>query len=185
MVIPALRRRRRTRLGLGDTVPGATLADLAANAGFTGSDIAVAAAIAQAESGGNSQSYNPELAAKGGTPQGKGSFGLWQIYLRDHPEFAGWNLYDPQTNANAAYAVYQAARSFSPWTTFRSGAYQRYLTLPSAPLTIDASTGEVLDNSVMDAATPDFLTVSTSNSQLPQIIFLTLGALGLYYALAD
>src|SRR5258708_6702432 len=149
---------------------------LAANAGFTGSDVNVAAAIAMAESSppGNPNSYNPETAAKGGTPQGKGSYGLWQIYLRDHPEFAGWNLYDPQTNANASYRVFQTAGSFSPWTTFRSGAYMAYLqqAQPQDPLTIDASTGEVIDSSTTNVFS------AVASPQFPQsIILLTVGAL--------
>jgi hypothetical protein len=103
----------------------------AAAAGFSGADLVTAVAIALAESSGDPAAYNPE-----------GSVGLWQIYLPMHPEFAGMNLLDPQTNANAAFSVYSAARGFRPWTTFGSGAYQKYLaavpsydaslTLPSA-----------------------------------------------------
>jgi hypothetical protein len=103
---------------------------LAANAGFEGQDLATAVAIALAESKppGNSQSYNPEPGAKGGTPDNMGSYGLWQIYLYQHPEFAGQNLYDPQTNANAAYSVYSAAgQSFRPWTTYTHGKYLSFL----------------------------------------------------------
>lgn len=109
------------------------LAQLASNAGFTGDDLQTAVAIALAESQGNPNAYNPETAA--GTPQGKGSYGLWQIYLKAHPEFAGQNLYDPQTNANAAYRVYVAAGySFSPWSTFGSGAYQAFLDQASSQI---------------------------------------------------
>lgn len=96
---------------------------LAANAGFSGDDLVTAAAVALAESGGDPQAYNPEQSA--GAAQGHGSFGLWQIYLTAHPEFAGENLLDPQVNAAAAYAVYSAAGgSFRPWSTFQSGAYE-------------------------------------------------------------
>lgn len=95
---------------------------LAGNAGFSGSDLVTAVAVALAESGGNPQAYNPET--KAGAPQGYGSFGLWQIYLKSHPEFAGSNLFDPQTNASAAFSVYRGAGgSFGPWSTFKSGAY--------------------------------------------------------------
>jgi hypothetical protein len=125
---------------------------VAANAGFTGPNLTTAVAVALAESfpSGNEQSYNPETNAPGGTPPGKGSYGLWQIYLRDHPEFASLNLYDPQTNAYAAYALWDAAGGFHPWATYNSGAYQAYLSkVPSAsgiltnpvPLTLDAQTG--------------------------------------------
>jgi hypothetical protein len=93
---------------------------------FSGADLATAVAIALAESNppGNPNSYNPETQA--GAPLGKGSYGLWQIYLNKHPEYAGVNLYDPQTNANAAFALYSASGS-KPWSTYNSGKYQRYL----------------------------------------------------------
>jgi Lysozyme like domain len=98
------------------------LISLASGAGFSGDDLVTAVAIAVAESGGDPQAYNPEQSA--GAAQGRGSFGLWQIYLTDHPEFAGENLLDPQTNAAAAYAVYAGAgNSFRPWSTYKSGAY--------------------------------------------------------------
>ncbi|MGA7791831.1 MAG: transglycosylase SLT domain-containing protein [Candidatus Acidiferrales bacterium] len=97
----------------------------AQSAGFTGQALITAVAIALAESSGNASVYNPETAA--GAPPGGGSYGLWQIYLNDHPEYAGVNLYDPQTNANAAFALYSAAGGFTPWTTYNSGAYQAYL----------------------------------------------------------
>jgi hypothetical protein len=89
----------------------------AAAAGFSGSDLVTATAVALAESSGDPSVINPE-----------GSYGLWQIYLPMHPEFAGMNLLDPQANANAAFSVYSKAHaSFQPWTTFGSGAYQKYL----------------------------------------------------------
>lgn len=107
----------------GGKLSPAQIADLASRAGFSGDDLAVAVAVALAESrGGDPNAYNPELQV--GTPEGLGSYGLWQIYLFKHPEFSGSNLYDPQTNANAAFSVYQnAGFSFSPWTTFTSGDY--------------------------------------------------------------
>jgi Lysozyme like domain len=113
------------------TVPNATIltaaqiAFYAQAAGFSGNDLDTAVAIALAESSGNPNSYNPETAA--GTPSGEGSYGLWQIYLAAHPEYAGVNLYDPQTNASAAYTIYAAAGGFSPWATYNSGAYQAYV----------------------------------------------------------
>lgn len=99
----------------------------AANAGFTGPDLATAAAIAMAESSGNSDNYNPETQARGGTPTGQGSYGLWQIYLKMHPQFDPNQLYDPQYNANAAYSIYAQAGGFSPWTTYGGQQYQTYL----------------------------------------------------------
>jgi hypothetical protein len=98
------------------------LKSLAANAGFSGSDLDTAAAIALAESSGNPNAY--------GDPSAGGSYGLWQINAKYHPEFGPdfTTLYDPQTNANAAYQVYKTAGySFTPWSTFNSGAFISYL----------------------------------------------------------
>lgn len=97
--------------------------NFAKDAGFSGADLITAVAIALAESSGNANAYNPELAAQeiNGAPDGQGSAGLWQIYQFAHPEFSGQNLFDPETNANAAFSVYQAAgNSFSPWSTFKA-----------------------------------------------------------------
>jgi hypothetical protein len=93
---------------------------LAATAGFTGPDQNTAAAIALAESSGNP-------AVIGDITLGD-SIGLWQINLRWHPEYTEAMLLDPQTNANAAYLIYKEAdHSFTPWSTFKSGAYKAYL----------------------------------------------------------
>ena len=96
---------------------GQQVAEYAYNAGFQGRDLDVAVAIARAESWGwDPDAYGDETIG--------GSKGLWQIYGPAHPEFACWNLDDPQANANAAYLVYKAAGySFMPWTTYRTGAY--------------------------------------------------------------
>ena len=109
---------------IGKKITG--IAVYARNAGFAGADLLTAVAIALAESGGNPDAYNPETAA--GTPEGFGSYGLWQIYLKAHPNFQGLNLFDPQTNANAAYEVYaEAGNSFRPWSTYLNGAYTAHL----------------------------------------------------------
>jgi hypothetical protein len=108
------------------TVAPDTIALLAQQAGFSGEDLVTAVAVALAESGGSPVAYNPETAAH--TPAGKGSFGLWQIYLNAHPEFSGWNLYDPATNARAAFSVYsKAGDSFSPWSTYKYGQYLAFV----------------------------------------------------------
>ena len=90
---------------------------LAANAGFSGPDLATATAVALAESSGDPVAYNPE-----------GSYGLWQIYLKMHPEFSVTQVLDPQGNAQAAYQIYlQAGSSFRPWSTYNSGRYMGFM----------------------------------------------------------
>jgi Lysozyme like domain len=141
----------------------------AAAAGFSGADLATAVAIALAESSGDPSAINPE-----------GSYGLWQIYLPMHPEFAGVNLLDPQANAAAAFSVYSKAHGFGPWSTFNSGAYAKYLasvpnadaplTLPGAGSTPPLSSPFAPSTSVMtlfpttispnSASAPDFGTIA-------------------------
>lgn len=104
----------------------------AQNAGFAGDDLVTAVAVALAESGGN-----PNALGDTNIGSGTGSFGLWQINADAHPEY-GPNfsqLYDPQTNANAAYAIYSAAGdSFSSWTTFKTGSYAGFVSSVEAAI---------------------------------------------------
>lgn len=107
---------------MGANLSPAQIAVYAQQAGFTGQDLISAVAIAIAESSGNPKANGDTNLTPGG------SVGLWQINLAAHPEFAGLDLTDPQTNANAAYSVYMAAGySFYPWSTYKSGAYARYV----------------------------------------------------------
>jgi|ERR1700761_207182 len=100
-----------------------TIAGVASNAGFTGADLVTAVAIAYAESSGNPNATNlvpPD-----------NSYGLWQINLNAHPEYDPVSILDPQTNADAAFAIYSAAgNSFKPWGTYLppygNGSYQQY-----------------------------------------------------------
>ena len=108
----------------GGNLSAQDIATLASNAGFTGDDIATATSIASAESGGDPNAYNPET--KAGAPQGMGSYGLWQIYLNAHPEFAGYNLFDPLENASAAYQVWESS-GFRAWSTYKDGEYQAFI----------------------------------------------------------
>src|SRR5271154_6674982 len=111
---------------LGGTVSGRLNASqiqaLAATAGFAGSDLLTAVAIALAESSGNPSAVGDLNITLGG------SIGLWQINLKAHPEYTAAQLMDPQTNANAAFAVYLVkGSSFTPWSTYNNGAYVKYL----------------------------------------------------------
>jgi hypothetical protein len=184
---------RGIRMGLGQASNLLTPAQIryyAQNAGFGGSDLDTAVAIALAESSGNAYNYNSETAA--GAPAGKGSYGLWQIYLQAHPEYTGANLYDPQTNARAAYAIFSAAGGFSPWSSYKSGRYQTYLgpgaTAPG-PVTIDASTGEVIPNAPDVANMPSIDSngnIISAAANSPAGMYLGLGALALgVWMLAD
>lgn len=89
------------------------IAQLAANAGFSGGDLTKAVAVALAESGGNPNALNPS-----------GASGLWQVMWKLHG--LSGNAFDPQTNANAAYQVFRQ-QGWNAWTTYTSGAYLVYM----------------------------------------------------------
>ena len=107
-----------------------TVISVAYAAGFRGIDLVHAVAISKAESGWNTDAHNS-------TPPDD-SWGLWQINMfgrlgeaRRH-EFritSDSELADAQVNANAAHRVFEdAGRSFTPWSTYVSGDYLKYLT---------------------------------------------------------
>lgn len=104
------------------------IAQFASDAGFSGTDLATAVAIALAESSGKPTAVGDESLAPTRGP----SIGLWQINIGTHAhlEYDRSALMDPAYNAQAAYAVYEAAGySFNPWSTFnpRDGSTPRYL----------------------------------------------------------
>ena len=110
----------------GNGMNAQQIADYAVNAGFGGSNLVIAIAVALAESGGN-----PQAVGDGGT-----SYGLWQIHWTVHPEFDKAQLFDPLYNANAAFAIFSSKGNFSDWSTYNSGTYQQFV-----PAAQDAATG--------------------------------------------
>jgi hypothetical protein len=100
----------------------AQLEGLWINAGGPKNLAPTAAAIAEAESGGNSDARNPS-----------GASGLWQILGNPFPG----NPFDPATNARMAVAKWREApdggQNFSPWVTFTSGAYKAYMSNGTSP----------------------------------------------------
>lgn len=109
------------------TLSTGTISGLAASAGFTGNDINIATAVAMAESGGNPDAHN--------TKPPDDSYGLWQINMlgslgptrRNQFHIANnARLFDPQTNANAAYKVFTSS-GWQAWTTYKTGAYKSFL----------------------------------------------------------
>jgi hypothetical protein len=128
-----------------------SIGTFAANAGFEGTDLETAKAIAFAESSGDPENYDPEQAfflehgIEAEKAQGQGSVGLWQIFRWEHPEFRAWNLKDPQVNACAAFLIYKdAGDSFKPWDTWLTGEYRKFLAPPAAPASAAPEPGGVL-----------------------------------------
>lgn len=102
----------------------------AQQAGIKGAALPTAIAIAMAESGGNPNALNNNPST------GDLSYGLWQINMFGDlgptrlAQFGLSNnteLWNPQTNAQAMYAISNGGTNWSAWTTYTSGAYQQYL----------------------------------------------------------
>lgn len=78
------------------------------NAGFRGVALSAAVKIAACESSFDTHAHNTS---------GEDSRGLMQINVDAHPQYANYNLFDPQVNCNIAYKIYKEAnKTFVPWT---------------------------------------------------------------------
>ncbi len=101
------------------------IAIVAQKAGFTGSNLVIAVAVALAESGGNANAHGDVTIG--------GSFGLWQVYCKAHPELippdnpdsVAW--YDPYQNARWAYEISGKGVNWRPWSTYKHGTYQAFM----------------------------------------------------------
>lgn len=106
----------------------AQIAGAAKAAGFSGSALITAVAIALAESSGNANAHN--------TRPPDNSYGLWQINMYGNlgPErrkqyglSSNSELFNPATNAKAAYAISGGGKNFRPWSTYIFGNYLSYM----------------------------------------------------------
>lgn len=117
-----------------------------------------AAAIAMAESGGNSTILG-DVNLQGG--QWGPSVGLWQIRALVNQNHTGgvrdqYANADAMANARAAISVSNNGQNWSPWSTFTSGAYQHYLngTGPSTGTLPNGSSGGTTPNVTNAAFNP-------------------------------
>ncbi len=103
---------------------------LARQAGFDHQAAIVMTAIAGAESSWKPTNFN------GNTRTGDQSYGLWQINMLGAlgPERRKWlhlsdnkQLFDPRTNARAAWEISGHGRHFSPWSTFKRGEHRKFM----------------------------------------------------------
>lgn len=90
----------------------------------------IALAVAMAETGGS-------LDADAHNTSGEDSRGLWQINVAPNanPQYAGWNLFDPEINAQAAFEISSGGTYWCPWSVYEescgpghTGSYRGYLT---------------------------------------------------------
>lgn len=94
---------------------------VASQAGFVGKDLTKAVAICLAESSGRTNATHRNT-------NGSTDYGLWQINSVHSDLLKGADWSDPATNARMAYRVYaDAGKSFTPWSTYNSGAYLAHM----------------------------------------------------------
>jgi len=94
----------------------------------------LAAALAEAESGGNSLAAYPGTTVAPGQGSNTDATGLWQI-LGVPSGFSPSQLTDPLENAKMAVAKWKAAGGFSPWQTYDTGSYSVRSNVPVIPWT--------------------------------------------------
>src|SRR5690349_4837700 len=95
-------------------------------AGFTPDQAVNFTAIAMAESDGNPHARLDTSV--------EDSRGLWQINLHAHANYRDANLYDPLTNARAAYDISNHGTNLYPWSTTHhthggAASYEKFLGL--------------------------------------------------------
>jgi hypothetical protein len=94
------------------------------DAGGSKATAPLAAAIAEAESGGNPLAAYPGTTVAPGQGSTTDATGLWQILGLPQGNFTAAELTIPIDNARMAVAKYQqAGNSFSPWQTYTEGTY--------------------------------------------------------------
>lgn len=133
------------------------VAQHAYDAGFRGNPLAVAVAVAHAESGFNTTAVGDINLTE---PDEK-SVGLWQVNYRPSRDPKN-PLRDPNLNldpahcAVAAFAISRSGSMFTPWSTFTSGAYVKFMREASlAAALVEKGVGGMASKLVAIVATPN------------------------------
>ena len=100
--------------GGGPDLTIARIGTVAAAAGFSGSGLVMAIAVALAESGGNPTATN--LDSNGTVDRG-----VWQINSV-HPEYSASCDYKPSCAAGAAFSISAGGTNWGAWVTYQHGA---------------------------------------------------------------
>jgi hypothetical protein len=106
-----------TAVAVPSAVPNFTIAQIGAvaeAAGFRGSALVMAIAVALAESGGDPTATDHDQ-------NGTVDRGLWQINSV-HSQFSAACDYDPRCAAGAAFSISSGGTNWQPWVTYENGA---------------------------------------------------------------
>jgi hypothetical protein len=103
----------------GDHYSAVQIAELARNAGFSGTDWVIAVAVAEAESVGwtRARLINTDCSV---------DRGLWQINSFWHGEVSDSCAFDPACNAQGTHTIW-ANGGWGQWVTYANGAYQSHM----------------------------------------------------------
>jgi hypothetical protein len=111
------------------TLSASQVAAYARQAGFSGTALDIAVAVARGESG-----WNPTAKGDVGIQTDKWgpSIGLFQVRCLKAETGTGKPrdcsaLLDPAFNARSAFAISKQGKDWSPWTVFTNGTYRKYL----------------------------------------------------------
>lgn len=108
------------------------LYQMALDAGFKGASALTVAGIAMAESGGDTH-------ARHVNNDGSVDNGVLQINSKAHPNISVDQADNPQSAFQAAYQISSSGVNFSPWVTYNSGAWKKYIPIGNQ---IDPGTGK-------------------------------------------
>lgn len=111
-------------------------------AGFSGPGLAIAVAVAYAESNGLDPLATNTVGNSAGTDRG-----LFQINSYYHNEVSDACAFDPLCNAKAAFQISKGGTDWSQWSTFKNGLYLKYLNL------INGSGASVSDSQIHGTTT--------------------------------
>lgn len=107
------------------TLSASAIKGYAVQAGVTGQNATIATAIALAESGGDTDVIHHNS-------NGSDDFGVWQINSVHSTLLNSHNWRDPSDNAAMMFSISNGGRNWSPWSTFKSGAYLAHMSAASA-----------------------------------------------------
>lgn len=136
-------------------IPLESVAAFAHRAGFSGDGLITITAIAVPESGQHTEAHNNNAKT------GDDSYGLWQINMRGalgperRQQFGiadNTQLYNPLVNALAAFKLSNGGKDFTPWTTYKDGAYKASVGPATRAVAKLQSDGTTVENQIVGTA---------------------------------
>lgn len=128
----------------------AQIAQYAAAAGFKGTALRNAVAVALAESGGDTRAVGVNSDKWRSRDRG-----LWQINSHWHPDVTDALAFNPATAARAAYRISSGGTNWSPWSVWKNGAAQTQMARAQIGVNQAAAGGVVGADFVLPGPIPD------------------------------